>query len=72
MMYRKLSAALHRKRIYLSTACEELGIDPSIIEPELLSVVSCDDCGIWEKPSKMTVTADGSNYCKLCINSNYT
>lgn len=70
-MYDKLSALLNRKRTTLLVACRELDIDPKLVDIEKLSVVSCDWCGVWEKPSRITTDPDGSNYCPACVESDY-
>lgn len=62
-MYVRLSAVLNHSRDSLVEVCESLGIDPSTIDPELLDVDSCCNCGIW---GTNHVEQDGLPICNFC------
>ena len=62
-MYVRLSAALVRTRDSLVAACKSLGIDPSTVDPKLLEVQSCTNCGVWGRSHK---EQDGLPICSFC------
>lgn len=68
-VYSELANELLRTHMSLTRGCHNLDIDPKLIEPNRLSVSQCDDCGVWDKPSRMISTYDDSIVCKLCIDN---
>lgn len=65
-MYVKLANTLHRTRDSLHSACLLLGIDSESLDPKLMQIYSCDNCGFWEKPTQMVEEDDGTLYCHIC------
>ena len=66
-MYKRLSNILLKSRTTLLSACKELDIDPKLVDVELLSVWSCDNCSFWDTHKNMTQELDDSRYCKACL-----
>jgi hypothetical protein len=62
-MYARLVIALNSTRNSLVDVCESLGIDPSTINPDLLDVESCCNCGIW---GMNHTHEDGLPICHFC------
>ena len=69
-IYALLDAELLGTHMSFSRGCYNLDLYPSSIDPELLRVVQCDDCGLWEYPNRMIVTYDQSIVCNICIDNN--
>ena len=61
--YKLLDDTLDKTRDSLVFVCNSLGIDPSKVNPELLDVESCCNCGIW---GKSHTEQDGLPICHFC------
>ncbi len=70
-MYTMLSKALLRTRESFTSVCKQLGINPSLPDMELLTVVPCDNCGFWDIPKNMDKDKDESYYCTACCEADY-
>ena len=62
-MYVRLSSKLNNTRDSLVEVCKSLGIDPRIVNPALLEIESCCNCGIW---GKNHIYEDGLPICNFC------
>ena len=62
-MYVRLSEVLDRTRDSLVNACKSLGINPSTVDPNLLDVESCCNCGIWGKNMETDGYLPICNFC---------
>lgn len=71
VMYDKVSKALARTRESLHSACHQLGVIAENLDPKLLTVTSCDNCGYWDIPKNMLEEPDGTLYCKACVEIDY-
>lgn len=67
-MYDALSKALFRTRKSFTAMCKEMNIDPEWTDPDMLSVISCDNCSWWEKPTNMIEDEYGTVFCIVCDN----
>ena len=64
--YVRLSKQLFRTRLPLAEACWQLDINSQEIDPQLLEVESCDNCGFWDKEKFIHKEKDGTRYCYAC------
>lgn len=65
-MYKKLSAQLLHTRKSFAESCKLLGLDPEWVEPSMLDVISCDNCGYWDVKKRMYVDEMETNFCFAC------
>lgn len=65
-MYKRLAKVLFRTRESLHSACAQLDINPEDLDPQLMLLLSCDNCGYWEKEINLTSDTDGTLYCSAC------
>ena len=61
--YKLLDDTLNKTRDSLVDVCDSLGIDPKLVDPELLDVEACSNCGVW---GKNHVEQDGLPVCQFC------
>lgn len=69
--YVRLSNQLFRSRLPLAEACWQLDIESETLDPQLLLVQSCDNCGFWDKEKFMHKDKDGTQYCFACKDVEY-
>lgn len=61
--YKLLDETLNKTRDTLVAICDSLGIDSSEVNPSLLEVESCTNCGIW---GRNHAHVDDLPVCQFC------
>ncbi len=65
-MYKQLELNLNNTRRHLWQVCEDLGLDPKLVELTKLDLDQCTHCGIWLRPRKLVQDLDNNPICGYC------